>query len=102
MAGSTTQGSDSASAHGKNVTISVSAIIASIWAGLWGFNWAASHLQSGQLFLAIIVGLGVGTGLTAYLIYKAFEVTLALIQLPGDNDITVKAMVAAPPSPGRP
>ena len=61
------------SADKKDVTIALSAIISAIWAGLWGFNWAASHLGSNQLFVAIMVGLAVGTGMTVYAIERSFK-----------------------------
>jgi len=60
------------SAAAKGTTIALSAIIAATWAGVWGFNWAATHLSSDQLFPAILIGLGVGTGLTAYVIERTF------------------------------
>lgn len=85
-------------AHGKNVTIATSTIIASIWAGLWGFNWAASHLQSGQLFVAIMVGLAFGTFLTVYLVHLTFQLARDLLNLPGGLVFTAKATPRTPPT----
>ena len=55
------------------LTISLSAIIASIWAGVWGFEWAATHLNGDELFVAVITGLVFGTGLTVYAVERSFN-----------------------------
>ena len=69
------------SSSGNKLTVSLSAIVASIWAGVWGFDWAATHLSGGALFIAIIIGLGVGTWLTFYLVNRTFEETHSLQEL---------------------
>lgn len=63
---------DDPTTHSRNATIAVSTIIASIWAGLWGFNWAATHLSPDQLWWAILYGLMAGTALSALTICLAF------------------------------
>lgn len=55
------------------ISVAVSAIIASIWTGLWGFNWAASHLSSWQLYGAILLGLIGGIGLTVFVVERSFK-----------------------------
>ena len=69
------------SLSGNKLTISLSAIVASVWAGIWGFDWAATHLDGGALFIAILIGLGLGAWLTYYLVKKAFEETHTLEEL---------------------
>jgi hypothetical protein len=66
-------GTQDLSTSGSHIALSLSAIIAAVWAGLWGFDWAASHLDSGQLFVAILTGLVLGTGLTIYVTWSAFH-----------------------------
>ncbi|MGD0250533.1 MAG: hypothetical protein ABSB97_06575 [Thermoplasmata archaeon] len=63
------------------MTISLSAIIAAIWAGIWGFNWAATHLDGGALFISIIIGLGVGAWLTYHFVERSFNTVDTLEQL---------------------
>jgi hypothetical protein len=52
-------------------------MVAAIWAGIWGFNWAASHLSGTQLLVTILVGLFTGTALTGYLFERAFQLAKA-------------------------
>jgi hypothetical protein len=80
--------------HGRNITIATSTIVASIWTGLWGFDWAASHLTSGQLYNAILIGLGVGTGLTALLIVLSIWLMSKALGQGGGGDISMKAEMA--------
>jgi hypothetical protein len=63
-------GPDVASASGLSVALS--AIVAAIWVGIWGFDWAATHLSEGDLYVAILVGLGGGIALTIYAIERTF------------------------------
>ena len=72
---------DDVATSGSQLTISLSAIIAAISAGIWGFNWAASHLEGGALFLAILVGLGVGTWLTYHFVERSFKTVDTVEQL---------------------
>jgi hypothetical protein len=58
--------------HTRSVTLATSAIVASVWTGLWGFDWAATHLSSDQLYQAIIIALSVGTALTTIVIGLTF------------------------------
>lgn len=86
-------GADTAQ-HGKNISIATSTIVAAIWTGLWGFDWAASHLTSGQLYNAILIGLGVGTGLTALLIVLSIWLMNKALSQSGDDNLDMKAQVA--------
>ena len=63
-----------ASSGSNKLTISLSAIVASLWAGIWGFDWAASHLDSGALLFAILVSLVFGAVITYYISSKTFEI----------------------------
>jgi hypothetical protein len=56
-------------------------IIAAIWAGIWGFNWAATHLDTGAMFLSILVGLVAGVILTYKLVDRAFDAVTTVEQL---------------------
>lgn len=67
--------------HTLHVSIALSTIIASIWAGIWGFDWAATHLSAFGLWLAIVIGLFVGSVLTAYVSHEAFEIMREAIRL---------------------
>ncbi|MGA8710241.1 MAG: hypothetical protein WB786_03300 [Thermoplasmata archaeon] len=58
----------------KHTSIALSAVITAIWGGLWGFDWAASHMSEGLLFISIIIGLCFGTGLTYYVAKNAFDI----------------------------
>jgi hypothetical protein len=62
---------------GSSLTISVSAMVAAVWAGIWGFDWAATHLSGTQLLAAVLVGLFTGTALTGYLFERAFQLAKA-------------------------
>lgn len=95
--GETTQTSAS---HTKQVSIALSSIIASVWAGLWGFDWAASHLTSGQLYNAILLGLVFGTAMTLSLGLVAFWVAYQGMKQ-GDSVVTFQAK-KAPTAPHPP
>lgn len=79
----------SAKSHGtvrrEPLTVSLSAIIASIWVGVWGFEWAATHLSGDELFIAVLAGLVFGTGMTVYAVERPFNaVRIALEPQAGD------------------
>lgn len=63
-----------ASSGSNKLTISLSAIVASLWAGIWGFDWAATHLDPGALFVAIVGSLVIGAAITYYISKRTFEV----------------------------
>ncbi len=85
--GATGSGGDSGSRSPKahQLTIGTATIIAAVWAGLWGFNWAATHLSSGQLFVAILAGLSAGTALTAYLGGMAIKAVRDVAKMQGGD-----------------
>lgn len=83
--------------QGKHVTMALSAIIAAIWAGIWGFNWAATHLSADQLFPAIIIGLGLGTAMTVYVIERTFNLLNKL--RPDDSTLTMGGRLKTPTRP---
>jgi hypothetical protein len=62
----------SVSSGGNKLSISLSAIVASLWAGIWGFDWAATHLGSGALLLAVLVSLAIGAAITYYIARETF------------------------------
>lgn len=88
-------GTTDVSSQGKHLSIATSSIIAAIWAGLWGFNWAASHLSQGALFVSIMVGLACGTGLTVYLVNRTFDAMKALAS--SDTSVDISANVTRAP-----
>ena len=70
----------------RKIKVHTAAIIGAIWTGLFGFNFAASYLLSGQLFTLILVSLIVGTVLTvAVLIWSI----LVIREAKGDVDADV-------------
>ena len=82
MSGSpSTQKTGGVSISAGQLSISLSAIIASIWAGIWGFNWAATHLTGGGLFVAILIGLAVGSLLTFRFVERSFDTVDSVEQL---------------------
>ncbi len=82
MSGSAnTQKEAGVSVSAVQLSISLSTIIASIWAGIWGFNWAASHLTGGGLFIAILIGLAVGSLLTFRFVERSFDTVDGVEQL---------------------
>jgi len=64
-----TGGSETPSGSGT-LTLSLSAIIAAIWTGIVGFDWAASHLDGAALLASILFALLLGTALTVYLVER--------------------------------
>lgn len=70
----TSDSGPTASSGGNKLTISLSAIVASLWAGIWGFDWAASHLDSSALLFAILVSLVIGAAITYFISSRTFEI----------------------------
>lgn len=62
------------STSGNTLTISLSAVIAAMWAGIWGYNWAATHLASGMLFITVVAGLSIGAVVTYHLTSQTFRI----------------------------
>lgn len=91
MAGKNGEGQVSTTSNGRHLSIALSATITAIWGGLWGFNWAASHLASGQLFVAIIIGLGVGALLTYYVVERSMDALVQAVKT--DTSVDVRAKI---------
>ena len=93
------------SSQGKHVTVALSTIIAAIWAGIWGFNWAATHLSGDQLLSAILVGLMFGTAMTIYMIERTFSLLKFLrpdessLTAPSPGQALAQTLVPPPPPP---
>jgi len=82
--------------HTKNVSIATSAIIASIWTGLWGFDWAATHLSSDQLYQAILIAITIGTALTLLVVWLTFWAIGKAIDSNNEIQVTLKAQLQGP------
>jgi len=64
------------------VKVNTATIIATIWAGLSGFNVMAAYLLPDQLYTLILVSLGLGSVLTLAVLYFAFKVTTPRVEKP--------------------